>query len=82
MSGRTSQPVHAVDTIGAARRGIAVAAFTAHGDASDPVAAWLEAGAARIAPVRERLQALTESGDITVSRLSVASGMMADLSAA
>ena len=30
----------------------------------------------------ERLQALTESGDITVSRLSVASGMMADLSAA
>jgi glutamate dehydrogenase len=72
----------AIDTIGAARRGIAVAAFSSYGGSADPVAAWLEAGASRIAQVRERLQALTESGDITVSRLSVASGMMADLSAA
>ena len=30
---------------------------------------------------RERLQALTEGGDITVSRLSVASGLMGDLTA-
>ncbi|RWX72501.1 NAD-glutamate dehydrogenase domain-containing protein, partial [Mesorhizobium sp. M2A.F.Ca.ET.039.01.1.1] len=69
----------ATDTIGVGRRGIAVAALTAHGAAADPVAAWLEAGGERIARIRERLQALTEGGDITVSRLSVASGLMTDL---
>ncbi|WP_315926067.1 NAD-glutamate dehydrogenase [Mesorhizobium sp. SP-1A] len=67
------------DTIGAARRGIAVAALTGHGTAADPVAAWLEAGGGRTAGIRERLQALTEGGELTVSRLSVASGLMSDL---
>ena len=67
------------DTIGAARRGMAVAALTGFGKAGDPVAAWLEAGGERIGKARERLQALTEGGDITVSRLSVASGLMSDL---
>ncbi|TPM91288.1 NAD-glutamate dehydrogenase [Mesorhizobium sp. B2-1-3A] len=69
----------ATDTIGAARRGIAVAALTGHAKAADAVAAWLEAGGERVARIRERLQALTEGGDITVSRLSVASGLMSDL---
>ncbi|TIP21966.1 MAG: hypothetical protein E5X92_10135, partial [Mesorhizobium sp.] len=69
----------ATDTIGAARRGIAVAALTGHGKAADPVAAWLEAGGEQVGRIRERLQALTEGGDITVSRLSVASGLMSDL---
>ncbi|UVK56291.1 NAD-glutamate dehydrogenase [Mesorhizobium sp. AR02] len=69
----------ATDTIGAARRGIAVAALTGHAKVADPVAAWLEAGGERVARIRERLQALTEGGDITVSRLSVASGLMSDL---
>ena len=69
----------ATDTIAAARRGIAVAALTAHGKAADPVASWLEAGGERVARVRERLQTLTEGGDLTVSRLSVAAGLMGDL---
>ncbi|RWM94653.1 MAG: NAD-glutamate dehydrogenase [Mesorhizobium sp.] len=69
----------ATDSIGAARRGIAVAALTGHGNAADPVAAWLEAGGEQVGRIRERLQALTEGGDITVSRLSVASGLMSDL---
>ncbi|ODA91941.1 NAD-glutamate dehydrogenase [Mesorhizobium sp. SEMIA 3007] len=69
----------ATDTIGAARRGIAVTALTGHAKAADPVAAWLEAGGERVARIRERLQALTEGGEITVSRLSVASGLMSDL---
>ncbi|MCA0060584.1 NAD-glutamate dehydrogenase, partial [Mesorhizobium sp. B261B1A] len=69
----------ATDTIGTARRGIAVAALVNHAGAADPVAAWLEAGGERIGRTRERLQALTEGGDITVSRLSVASGLMSDL---
>ncbi|WP_210212743.1 hypothetical protein, partial [Mesorhizobium sp. M7A.F.Ca.ET.027.03.2.1] len=59
--------------------GIAVAALTGHAGTADPVAAWLDAGGERVARIRERLQALTEGGDITVSRLSVASGLMSDL---
>jgi glutamate dehydrogenase len=69
----------ATDTIAAARRGIAVAALTANGKAADPVASWLEAGGERVGRVRERLQSLTEGGDLTVSRLSVAAGLMGDL---
>jgi glutamate dehydrogenase len=71
----------AVDTIGSARRGIAVSALRANGRSDDPVRHWLEAGGERVARARERLEALTEGGDITVSRLSVASGLMADLTA-
>ncbi|OQM74667.1 NAD-glutamate dehydrogenase [Manganibacter manganicus] len=71
----------ATDTIDAARRGIAVAALTAHAGAAEPVAAWLEAGGEHVARIKARLQALTEGGDITVSRLSVASGLMSDLTA-
>jgi glutamate dehydrogenase len=69
----------ALETIGAARRGIAAAALTGHAGAKEPVAAWLEAGGARVARARERLQALTEGGELTVSRLTVAAGLMADL---
>ena len=69
----------AVDTIGQARRGITAAALSNFADAGDPVAAWLAAGGERIAATRERLQALTEGGEITVSRLSVAAGLMSDL---
>ncbi len=69
----------AVDVIGAARRGMAISALAGFGKASDPVAQWLEAGGQRIAGTRDRLQALTEGGDITVARLSVAAGLMNDL---
>ena len=71
----------AVDTIGAAWRGIAVAAQHGFRKADDPVAAWLEAGGQRVATTRNRLQSLTEGGDLTVSRLSVAAGLMSDLTA-
>lgn len=69
----------AQDTIDAARRDIAVSALSAYREAADPVTAWLDAGGQRVARTRERLQALTEGGDLTVSRLSVASGLMSDL---
>jgi len=71
----------AVEMIAAARRGVAVAALGAAGKGGEPVAHWLTAGGERVSRTRERLQALTESGDITVSRLSVASGLMNDLAA-
>ena len=69
----------ATETMGAARRGMAVAALTSHAKASDPAAAWLEAGGDRVVRARDRLQALTEGADMTVSRLTVAVGLMADL---
>ena len=58
---------------------MAVQAIAGAGKSSDAVTQWLEAGGERVAKVRERLMALTEGGDITVSRLSVAAGLMADL---
>jgi glutamate dehydrogenase len=80
------------DTIAAARRGIAIAALKGQAGSKaakaapngaaksgDPVAQWLDAGGDRIGRLRDRLQALTEGGDITVSRLSVAAGLMGDL---
>ena len=83
----------AEDTIAAARRGIAIAALKGEtaskgsdkgkmngaAKAADPVEAWLTAGGPRIGQLRDRLQALTEGGEITVSRLSVAAGLMGDL---
>jgi glutamate dehydrogenase len=69
----------AMETIGQARRGIAVSALTAHGGAGDPVEAWTGARGDRVARTRDRLTALTESGEITVSRLAVAAGLMGDL---
>ncbi|MCV0394308.1 MAG: NAD-glutamate dehydrogenase [Rhizobiaceae bacterium] len=69
------------DMIDRARRSLAVSALTGHGKSADPVAAWLEAGGERIAHAREKLSSLTDAADITVSRLTVAAGLMTDLTA-
>jgi glutamate dehydrogenase len=71
----------ALDTIAAARRGIAVAALkgAGKGKRGEAMARWLEGGGERLARARERLQALTEGGETSVARLSVAAGLMADL---
>ncbi|MFN3545886.1 MAG: NAD-glutamate dehydrogenase [Mesorhizobium sp.] len=69
----------ASDMIGAARRGMSISVLAGHRDAADPVDAWLDAGGQQMTRARERLQALTESGDISVSRLTVAAGIMTDL---
>jgi glutamate dehydrogenase len=69
----------ATEMISSARNGMAAAALSRFGKQDDPVATWLEAGGERVARVRDRLQALTEGGELTVSRLTVASGLMSDL---
>jgi len=69
----------AADMIGQARRGIAISALRRFGKEPDPLAAWIEADSERIARTREKLLMLTESGETSVSRLSVASGLVADL---
>jgi len=69
----------AKDMIDEARRGMTIAALKDYPKSDDPAAAWIESGGERVVRVRERLQALTEAGDLTVSRLTVASGLMSDL---
>ena len=63
---------------GMARRGMTERVIRAHGKDKAPVEAWLEAGGERMRRVRERLQGLTES-ELSVSRLTVAAGLMHDL---
>ncbi len=70
---------HATQSIGAARRAIAAAALAAHPKSDDPVGDWLAAGGDAVERTRTRLQNLTEAGDLTVSRLTVAAGLMSDL---
>ncbi|MBS3650688.1 NAD-glutamate dehydrogenase [Pseudaminobacter sp. 19-2017] len=69
----------AIDTINASARAIAVSALATQGKAADSVTKWLQSGGDRVTLIRERLQALTEGGDISLSRLSVAAGLMHDL---
>ena len=64
----------------AARRGMTIAALTDYGKEEDPAEKWVEAGGEHVVRVRERLQSLVEGGEISVSRLTVASGLMSDLS--
>ena len=68
--------------IDAARRGITASVLGDHGDETDPVASWDVANEARIKRTRERIQSLLESGDLTVSRMTVAAGLMGDLAGA
>lgn len=69
----------ALEAIGVARRAMAASALAAHGREAEPVESWLAAGGERVVQARERLVALTEGGDLTVSRLTVAAGLMSDL---
>ncbi|WP_027231063.1 NAD-glutamate dehydrogenase [Phyllobacterium sp. UNC302MFCol5.2] len=70
----------ATDLISQARRGIAVAALSRHGKNADPAKDWLTSRGARVDEVRQRMANIVESGDLTVSRLAVAAGLLSDLS--
>ncbi|PYE87989.1 glutamate dehydrogenase (NAD) [Phyllobacterium leguminum] len=67
------------DTIAEATRAIAVAALNRFGGEKNPAAAWLTSGNAQVDATRQRMTALVEGGDLTVSRLAVAAGLMSDL---
>mgnify|MGYP002398907493 CR=1 FL=1 len=68
-----------LDEISEARRTIAVAALRGAKKGGDPFASLMAANEARISRVRDQILGLTESGDLTVARLTVAAGMMSDL---
>ncbi|MEK1854004.1 MAG: NAD-glutamate dehydrogenase [Phyllobacterium sp.] len=70
----------ATDLISQARRGIAVAALSKFGKQTDPAKDWLVSRGARVDEVRQRMANIVETGDLTVSRLAVAAGLLSDLS--
>ncbi|MAS04494.1 MAG: NAD-glutamate dehydrogenase [Ahrensia sp.] len=72
----------ALDNIYAARIAITNAALAAAGakkSARDAAAEWHDANELRIARVQDRIGDMTTSGGLTVSRLTVAAGLLADL---
>ena len=70
----------ALDTIHAARRTLTAAALKqATGDPENAVKDWAAANAGRIKRVQDRIAGLTESAELTASRLTVAAGLLADL---
>ncbi|MEM1375947.1 MAG: NAD-glutamate dehydrogenase [Pseudomonadota bacterium] len=70
----------ALDTIHAARRTLTAAAVNASANGSaEAVSAWSSRNAVRIKRVQERIAGLTEGGELSASRLTVAAGLLADL---
>ncbi|MEM9999709.1 MAG: NAD-glutamate dehydrogenase [Pseudomonadota bacterium] len=70
----------ALDTIHTARRTLTAAALRAAiGDRQNAVAQWVDANTVRIKRVQDRIAGLTEGGELTASRLTVAAGLLADL---
>lgn len=70
----------ALDTIHAARRTLTSAALTqSPGGPDEAVNLWATANAGRIKRVQDRIAGLTESAELTASRLTVAAGLLADL---
>ncbi|QKV20733.1 NAD-glutamate dehydrogenase [Oricola thermophila] len=72
----------ALDNIYSARLSITNAALASakkNRPARDAVADWLEQNKLRIGRVQDRIADLTKSGGLTVSRLTVAAGLLADL---
>ncbi|KXF76484.1 NAD-glutamate dehydrogenase [Paramesorhizobium deserti] len=67
------------DTIAQATRAITIAALTRFGEEKNPAAIWLDSGSMQVEAIRQRMTVLAEGGDLTVSRLAVAAGLMSDL---
>ena len=68
-----------LDEISEARRIISGTALDSNPKAPDPAEAWLKANADRISHVRNQILTLTDSGELSVAKLTVAAGMLSDL---
>ncbi|TPW26066.1 NAD-glutamate dehydrogenase [Pararhizobium mangrovi] len=71
-----------LDEIAAACRAITAASLTDHAKAKAPLASWIEAHETRIERARGQVTGLTEGGEITLAKLTVAAGLMRDLARA
>ena len=68
-----------LDEISEARRIIAATALDSYPKTTDPSGQWLDANKDRIAHVRSQILNLTDSGELSVAKLTVAAGMLSDL---
>ena len=68
-----------LDEISQARRIIAGTVLDSNPKASDPAEQWLKANKDRISHVRGQILTLTDSGELSVAKLTVAAGMLSDL---
>jgi len=68
-----------LDEISEARRIIASTTLDSNPKAADPAGEWLKANKDRISHVRGQILTLTDSGELSVAKLTVAAGMLSDL---
>jgi len=69
----------AVGDIGTARRDITIAALVEHKGDRNPVLAWQDRDRQRVATVGDQLRLLTEKGETTLAKVTVAAGLLSDL---
>ncbi|MDK1375988.1 MULTISPECIES: NAD-glutamate dehydrogenase [unclassified Sinorhizobium] len=72
----------AVADIGAARRDITVAALVEQKGERNPVLAWQDNDRERVSRVDDQLKLLTEKGETTLAKITVAAGLLNDLARA
>ncbi|RWX74552.1 NAD-glutamate dehydrogenase [Neorhizobium lilium] len=65
--------------IASARRDIVIAALAAHPKVKNPVEAWHSSDLVRINRIGTELVGLSESGDLTLPKITVAAGLLGDL---
>ncbi|MBB4186706.1 glutamate dehydrogenase [Sinorhizobium terangae] len=72
----------AVTDIGVARRDITIAALVEQKGERNPVLAWHESDRQRVSRVGDQLKLLTEKGETTLAKITVAAGLLNDLARA
>nr|WP_316650959.1 NAD-glutamate dehydrogenase [uncultured Gellertiella sp.] len=72
----------AQDQIATARRAIVISALTRHKKEKVPLDAWLSTDPKRISRLALELATVSESGDPTLAKLTVAAGLLSDLALA
>ena len=68
-----------INDIATARKDITIAALTDKKDERNPVAAWRDSDNSRISRVTDQLTQLTEKGETTLAKITVAAGLLSDL---
>ena len=68
-----------INDIATARKDITIAALTGNKDDRNPVSAWQESDRIRISRVSDQLTLLTEKGETTLAKITVAAGLLSDL---
>ncbi len=68
-----------INDISTARKDITIAVLTNKKDERNPVGAWQDSDLSRISRVTDQLTQLTEKGETTLAKITVAAGLLSDL---